>query len=42
MEVTANVFVNPLFPEAPARFYDAPDVGAYSGGEALPVYGPRP
>ena len=51
MEVGVNVLATPVFPEDPARFYDAPnlqlkadapDVGAYSGGESIPVYGPRP
>ena len=50
MQVSADVLASPVFPDEPARFYDAPDfrlkpgapdVGAYSGGEAVPVYGPR-
>ena len=51
IQVTADVVKHPVFPDEPARLYDAPDlrlkadapdVGAYSSSEAPPVYGPRP
>ena len=50
MQVSLDVLASLTFPDHSAQFYDppdfrlkvgAPDVGAYSQGEAVPVYGPR-
>ena len=50
MRVNLDVLASATFPDHPEQVYDppdfrlkigAPDVGAYSQGEALPVYGPR-
>lgn len=50
MQVNLDVLASPTFPDHPEQVYDsadfrlkigAPDVGAYSQGEAVPVYGPR-
>lgn len=50
MQVNLDVLESPAFPNHPAQVYapadfrlkiGAPDVGAYSQGEPVPVYGPR-
>lgn len=50
MQVNLDVLASPTFPDHPEQVYDsadfrlkigAPDVGAYSQGKAVPVYGPR-